>query len=139
MEPVLSILRAIALFVVLLMCMLNGIFAAVGICTLVYGPSILDTALGKPPDRTHPAFWLFMIVMVPGMLIGAVGAVFAIVLPVAARWRVAGFPGSAQHQRLLRRYLSFVGRTLTPEPFAANWGRLTRRWNGPGRQHSFWR
>lgn len=115
MERALSIVRAVALFAVLLACMLGGIFAAAGVCAVVYGPSILDTALGRPPDRSHPAFWLFMILMVPGMLIGAVGAVFAVMLPVAARWKVAGFPGPPQHQRLLRWYLSFVGRALTAE------------------------
>ena len=112
MQRILSIVRAVALFTVLLACMLAGIFAAAGVCAVVYGPAILDTALGKPPDRGHPAFWLFMILMVPAMLIGAAGAVFAVMLPVAARWEVAGFPGSPHHQRLLRRYLSFVGRAL---------------------------
>lgn len=111
-ERVLPIVRAVVLVAVVLACMLGGVFAAAGVCAWVYGPSILGTALGGPPDRTHPAFWLFVIVMVPGMLIGAAGAVFGVVLPVAAKWRVAGFPGSPRQRRLLEWYLGLVGRAI---------------------------
>ena len=52
-----------------------GIFAAAGICAIIWGEGILRTALGRPPDRSHPAFLLFGLLMVPGMLIGAVGGI----------------------------------------------------------------
>ncbi len=111
----LSIVRALVLLVVLLACMLGGIFAAAGVSASVFGSSVLDTALGNPPDRMHPAFWLFMIVMVPGMLVGAAGAMFGVILPIAARWPVAGIPGSLHNGRFLRAYLSWIGRLLPDE------------------------
>ena len=115
MRSMMPVVRAMALAAVTLACMLGGIFAAVGLCVVVYGPAILDTAIGRPPDRSHPAFWLLMAVTVPGMLVGAAGALFAVVLPIASRWTVAGFP-SAQERSLLRAYLSFVGVPLAEEP-----------------------
>jgi hypothetical protein len=112
-----SILRAVALFLVLLACMLGGIFAAAGVCAAVFGSSVLDTTLGRSPDRTHPAFWLFMILMIPGMLVGGAGAMFGVILPVAARWPVAGVPGTPCERRFIRAYLSWVGK-LVPDELA---------------------
>jgi hypothetical protein len=63
---------------ILLMCMLMGLFAAIGFCSIVWGSSILSTALGTPPQLTHPAFITFLLVMIPGMLIGAFGALYVI-------------------------------------------------------------
>lgn len=116
MPRVLPVVRAVAMFLILLACMLGGILAAAGVCGLVFGWSILDTTLGPSPDRTHPAFWLFMIVMVPGMLVGAAGALFGVILPIAARWPVAGFPGAPLDRRFLRAYLSWVGKLVAEEP-----------------------
>ncbi len=109
------IVRAVALFIVLIACMVGGIFAAAGFCAIVYGPEILETALGKPPNREHPAFWVFMLVMVPGMVIGAVGALFGVMLPVASRWKVAGIPGNWYQKKLLSSYLAFIGKSVCPE------------------------
>jgi hypothetical protein len=112
LAPVMAVLRAILLFGVLMACMLGGIFAACGLCTYIYGPAILETALGNPPDRTHPAFWLSLVLMVPAMLIGAAGAIFAVILPVSARWRVPGFLTSPADRRFLRWYFRFVSRSF---------------------------
>src|SRR5439155_11397259 len=112
MRHVLPILRVVLLLAVVMACMLGGILAAAGACALVYGPAVLDTALGDPPDRSHPAFWLFLVIMVPAMLVGAAGALFGVVLPVAATWKVAGVPGSPLARRLLRAYLSHLGRLV---------------------------
>ena len=59
-----------------------GMFSSAGVCALVWGPEILNTALGSPPVRTHPAFWVFLALTVPSMLIGSAGAFFAVVLPL---------------------------------------------------------
>jgi hypothetical protein len=112
MPSLFPILRAIALVLVLMASMLGGIFAAAGLCAFVFGPAILDTTLGDTPDRTHPAFILFMVAMVPAMLVAAAGAVFGVMLPVAARWPVAGIAGDPATRRVLRAYLSFVSRSI---------------------------
>jgi hypothetical protein len=64
--------------------MLMGIFSAMGVCAAVFGGEIVDTVLSaKPePNRTHPAFILFMLLMIPGMLVGAIGGFFGIVFPL---------------------------------------------------------
>ena len=54
-------------FLALLSCMLMGIFAAAGFCAFIFGSQILDTALGDTPNRTHPVFITFMLLMVPGI------------------------------------------------------------------------
>ena len=59
-----------------LVCMfggLMGIFTAMGICAAIWGESVLNTAMGNPPDRSHPAFWLGFVIMVPSMIIGFIG------------------------------------------------------------------
>lgn len=69
-------------FLVLMASMLMGIFSAAGLCAAIWGPSILDTALGDSPDRSHPAYITFLFVMVPGMLIGAVGGMAGVLVPL---------------------------------------------------------
>lgn len=79
-----------ASFVALLSCMLMGIFAAMGVCAAVFGGEIVDTVLSaKPePNRSHPAFILFGLLMIPGMIVGAVGACFGIVFPLHQHFKV---------------------------------------------------
>ncbi len=59
-----------------------GIQAAAGFVAFMFGSSILDTALGNPPDRSHPAFWLFIGLIGPGMLVGFAGGWFGVVIPL---------------------------------------------------------
>ncbi len=61
--------------------MLMGIFTAMGICAAVWGEGILRTALGNSLDRSHPAFWLFLVIMVPGMTLSSFGGI-----PVCKLW-----------------------------------------------------
>ena len=75
-------------FIALLACMLMGIFSAAGVCALIFGSEILDTVLDDTPNRTHPAFITFMLLMVPGMLIGAIGAIFGVMLPLYRKFRI---------------------------------------------------
>ena len=58
------------------------IFASAGICCVIWGDEILHTALGTPPDYGHPAFYLFILLMVPSMLIGFAGGFFLVILPI---------------------------------------------------------
>jgi len=59
-----------------------GIFASGGICAAIWGGEILETALGSPPDHSHPAFILFMLTMVPFMFIGFTGGFFLFMVPI---------------------------------------------------------
>ena len=62
--------------------MLMGVFGAAGLCALIWGSSILDTALGDPPNRSHPAFITFLLVALPGMLVGGIGGMAGVLLPL---------------------------------------------------------
>jgi hypothetical protein len=59
-----------------------GIFAAGGLCAAVWGGSILDTALGQTPDRSHPAFWLLLLVGALALVVGFCGTFFVLVVPL---------------------------------------------------------
>jgi hypothetical protein len=87
--------------VAVLAAMLMSILGAAGLCALIWGSSILDTALGSPPQRSHPAFIIFMLVMMPAMVLGAAGGIAAIMLPLFARFgiRVTGSFGIARFMR----------------------------------------
>ncbi len=63
-----------------------GIFGACGVSILVWGPRILETALGSPPDRTHPAFWLTIVLLLPCVILGMSGSVALLILPVAFKY-----------------------------------------------------
>lgn len=84
-------------FVGLLACMLMGIFAAMGVCAAVFGGEIVDTVLSaKPePNLTHPAFIVFMLLMIPGMLVGTIGGLFGIVFPLHQHFKV---PLGSRHE-----------------------------------------
>lgn len=87
--------------------MLMGFLGAAGLCALIWCSSILDTALGDPPLRTHPAFITFMLVMVPAMLLGAVGALAGVVLPLFARFGIR-YKCSPKFAKFLRAYATRI-------------------------------
>lgn len=90
--------------------MLLGIFAGTGVVAFIWGPTILDTALGDPPDRSHPAFGVCLLVMMPAMLVNAVGAIAGVIVPVsyAARIRMSVVEGREYYRPLLRTYASWL-------------------------------
>lgn len=91
-------------FVVLIASMLLGVLGAAGLCALIWGSAILDTALGDPPQRSHPAFITFLLVMIPGIWIGWCGAVAGIIVPMHLRFGVP-LPKSEKGEiRVLRSY-----------------------------------
>ncbi len=97
---------------------LLGVFAAAGLCAAIWGSAVLDTALGSPPERHHPAFWVFMAVMVPGMLVGMSGTFFCCYLPLCFRWprvtsRKASLGGPIL--RWLQRYSTALNAYCTQE------------------------
>ncbi|TLD68535.1 hypothetical protein FEM03_22280 [Phragmitibacter flavus] len=101
-------------FAALSSCMLMGIFSAAGVCALIFGSDVLDTTLGDPPDRTHPAFILFMLLMVPGMIVGAIGGTFGIVLPLYRGFRLP-FGRSNESARIwLHRYATGLAEYTKP-------------------------
>ena len=84
----LRILITATSLVALLACMAMGLFSAAGVCAMVFGSEVLDNVLGDPPDRTHPAFILFVILMVPGAMVGTLGGLFGVYLPLHQRFRI---------------------------------------------------
>ena len=84
--------------------LLIGLAGAYGICVFLWGPQILDTALGSRPDRSHPAFWLSLALLTPCMLIGVAGAISLLILPVAFRFPAA----AATHRREHLHYVRFL-------------------------------
>ncbi len=98
----------------LLACMLMGIFSSAGVCALIFGSDVLDTTLGDPPDRTHPAFILFMLLMVPGMIIGAIGGVFGIVLPLCRKFRIPLDRSNESARTWLHRYATGLAEYTKP-------------------------
>ena len=106
-------------FAALLLGMLVGVFGAYGACVPIWGSQILDTALGSPPDRSHPAFWLSLILLVPSMLLGAAGALALLILPVAFRFPAAAgvAPRQSYQLRFLRSYAErILGYVASHEP-----------------------
>lgn len=61
---------------------LLGICASVGLTAMIWGPAVMDTALGSPPDHSHPAFWFWLFFMVPAMLVGMIGTAFGWMIPL---------------------------------------------------------
>ena len=94
--------------VALTISMLMGIFGAAGLCALIWGPSILVTALGNHPDRTHPAFITFMLVSMLGMLMGACGAISGIILPLHIRFRIPLLKSQGFESKFLKAYASKI-------------------------------
>lgn len=99
-------LVSIASFVCFLACILMGIFSALGVCAAVFGGEIVDTVLSANPEpsRSHPAFIFFMLLMVPGMLVGAIGGLFGFVLPLHQRFQIPIGRRSNATRRWLHSY-----------------------------------
>jgi hypothetical protein len=69
--------------------LVGGIFGIAGAmvpAVLLWGPRILDSALGSPPDRSHPAFLLGLVLLGPCVVFGCVAGVMLLFLPVALRY-----------------------------------------------------
>lgn len=71
-------------FFIFLAAGVGGVFASAGFCVVIWGTSILDTALANPPNRSHPAFFTFIALMPVCMLIGFTGAFVLFFAPVIA-------------------------------------------------------
>ena len=89
-----SFILSILGLVILIASMLMGIFGSAGFCAAIWGSSILDTALGPQPQHCHPAFITFMLIAVPGMLLGAAGALVGIIVPLYSYFGIR-YTGSA--------------------------------------------
>jgi hypothetical protein len=68
-------------------CMLCGVFTAGGIAAYIFGGGEYGS-LAVIQDRTNPGFWIFIILLVPFMLVGAAGGLAAIVLPAYCYFRI---------------------------------------------------
>ncbi|NLT71140.1 MAG: hypothetical protein GXX91_10660 [Verrucomicrobiaceae bacterium] len=101
-------------FVALLACMLMGIFSAAGVCALLFGSEVLDTTLGDTPDWTHPAFITFMLLMVPGMIVGAIGGMFGIILPLHRKFGISLGRRNEATRMWLHRYATRLAEYTKP-------------------------
>jgi membrane-bound ClpP family serine protease len=79
-----SFIAKFAAFILFGACGMGGIFAAAGFCALIWGSAILDTALGSPPIRSHPAFITFLLLMPIFMLVGFAGGIMLFIAPAMA-------------------------------------------------------
>lgn len=77
-------LVAVIVNLVLFAFVLLASFGGTGIVALIWGPDAVKIIF--VPDRWHPAFWVFLLVMIASALISLVG-MLAIMLPV---WGWAG-------------------------------------------------
>jgi hypothetical protein len=96
------------------LCMLGGIFAAAGVVALVWGGDIVNGALGNPPNTAHPAFWIFIVLIWPCMLIGAAGGLAAIVFPVYYLFRIP-MRRKGQPWGWVETYIKVVQRVMKDE------------------------
>src|SRR5262249_34863361 len=80
--------------------------AMMGLTVSLWGPEVLDRALGNPPDRSHPAFWFFLAGLPPAILLGVIGAFFGWVVPVSSL--TGARLGNDEPPRWVRRYLHWV-------------------------------
>lgn len=101
-------------FAAFLACMSMGVFSAAGVCAFIFGPEILNTVLGGTPDRTHPAFITFMLLMVPGMAIGAIGGMFGIILPLYRKFRLSLGRSNEPTRDWLHRYATGLAEYTKP-------------------------
>lgn len=85
MRSVLTWTVIIASSTVLLYSGMMGIFAAAGVCVLIWGTDILTTALGNPPDYGHPAIYLLLLLGVPSMLLGFAGGLIWVIVPICSK------------------------------------------------------
>jgi MFS family permease len=85
-----TILYSILLAAILVGLMLVPIFAASGVVAYFWNGAVLDTVLGNPPNRQHPAFWVFLCLMIVGMLVTAVLGYCLICLPFFAKLKRDG-------------------------------------------------
>ena len=64
-----------------------GMFFALGVVTFIWGADAQAMRpAGVPIDRNHPSFWLFGVLMAPGMLIGMTGAFALLYWPLCHFW-----------------------------------------------------
>ena len=89
-----------------LLCGLMGVFAAMGLCVAYWGPP----ALADPPDRSQPAFWVFLVVMIPAMIVGFVGGLFVFVVPLYALFDLRMFNARHSSQKLFAMYIRLLQR-----------------------------
>jgi hypothetical protein len=93
-----------------------GIFAAMGLCAAIWGSQVLNTTLGNPPDKTHPAFWIFMLLAIPGMIVGFVGGTFAFIIPIYTYFNIRVFNTGPNDKRIFTFYIGLLHRF-----YSLNW------------------
>ncbi len=93
--------------------MLSGAFAAGGLVAYIFGGGEYGT-LAVIQNKTSLAFWVFMALLIPFMVIGAAGGLAAIVLPVYCVFRIP-LRRKGQPIRWLQTYLRVVSKMLEGE------------------------
>jgi hypothetical protein len=87
------------------------IHCAFGLGAIIFGPQILKS----PPDHTTLSFFTVLAVMVPAMILGGIGAIFTICLPLHIKFQVP----LAKSDKATRKILHFYAAKIlhfTKEP-----------------------
>jgi hypothetical protein len=87
-----------------------GAFTALGIVACAWGPQVVDSALGNPPDRTHPAFWAWLLIMPAAMLLTGAGTLVCVTGPLLRLGGVTLRGGDRQFVRAYGRWLLAITR-----------------------------
>ena len=93
--------------------MVMGGFAAAGVCAFIWGPEILNTHLGKPPDWGHAASWTFLFLMIPFMIIGFVGGLFLFAIPLYTYFNLPMAVKPSMHAsdiKIMKRYFRVLSK-----------------------------
>jgi len=98
--------------------MLAGIATAFGICTAIWGESVVLSHTDTPPDYTHPVFWTGLVLVILFPLVGAAGSITAICVPLCILFpRLSAFNSkrTLSDLYLLKKYAFYIFRYASLE------------------------
>ena len=101
-----------ALYILLVPCgfviIILSFFGGPGVVAMIWGSSVLDRIMASPPDRSHPAFWVCLAVM----LVTTASATVAWILLMLPLWEIRGVRIQSKDPafRILRWYAVKVSR-----------------------------
>lgn len=116
-EPLIMTLRKFVIaciaWLICFGCLLSGAFTAAGLAAYIFGGGEYG-ALAVIQSKTGLAFWVFMALLIPFMVIGAAGGLAAIVLPAYCIFRIP-LRRKGQPIKWLQTYLKAVSKMLEDE------------------------
>jgi hypothetical protein len=92
----------------------GGICASRGLCAYLFGSAKTDEVL-RLHQAGHPAWWLFLVAAIAGLIVGWFGVLFVVVIPLAAAGTLSGALDDKQSRRFLIAYASVLRRLARVE------------------------